>query len=584
LASAGYGQERAPTAPVVLPLTNRGLVLTDGVCRVILGVAMVASAALILYLNRGTTLFVDQLSWFVGFGTGPDIDQITRPSNGHLLAIPLSVSLALFEAFDASNLPFRLLGALSVLLTAGLFFELVRRKVGSVVALAPTLLLLFLGSDWQHVLAPQGYSVLISVAGGLAALLALERDDRRGDVLACASLCLAVLSFSVGVAFLAGVAVSVLARRDRRRRAWIFLVPFALYAAWWLWSLQFIGTGDARLANLLLIPAWSAESLGLVLAALVGLDYEFSAPPGTEVFNLLETGYGPILVAICIGALAWRIRRGSVPVALWASLTILLVYWSLIALTSGSGGRVPVDVRYVYPAAVGVLLVAADATTGVRFSKWGLLVLYAVAAIGISTNIAILRDAGAWFRGEYSRHARAQLAMLELGRDHLPPGFRIGAKAPEVAALHLDFRARSYLAAADRFGSLAFSLAELQRQDEVVRQGADLVLIRALELEPVPAPPPGEACVRQRPQQGGVSFAVPDGGAIVRLGGSAPAELGLRRFATATVQSVGSLAPGRLAALRVPPDASSMPWIASIPASDPVTVCSLAPRGRGDRA
>lgn len=69
--------------------------------------------------------------------------------------------------------------------------------------------------------------------GGLIALIALDGQGRRADIVACLGVLLSLACSSVGAAIAAGLAVDVLAGPDRRRRAWIVLGPLALYAIWW---------------------------------------------------------------------------------------------------------------------------------------------------------------------------------------------------------------------------------------------------------------------------------------------------------------------------------------------------------------
>ena len=38
-------------------------------------------------------------------------------------------------------------------------------------------------------------------------------------------------------------------------RAWVFIIPLTLYAAWWLWALQFDNEGTIMAVNVWLIPA-----------------------------------------------------------------------------------------------------------------------------------------------------------------------------------------------------------------------------------------------------------------------------------------------------------------------------------------
>ncbi len=191
---------------------------------------------LIVWLGRGTTYSVDELAWFAST-PGLDLGDALAPAGGHLILTSRIVYFAILEAFGSGYEIFRILTALTVLLTAVLFFVYASRRVGRIVALAPTLILLVFGSDWVHVLTGNGFTVLLAVSCGLGALLALERGDSRGDQLACALLCLGVVTYTVALAFVVGTAVTILVREDRWRRIWIVAVPVAIYTAWWFWAL-----------------------------------------------------------------------------------------------------------------------------------------------------------------------------------------------------------------------------------------------------------------------------------------------------------------------------------------------------------
>jgi hypothetical protein len=566
------GAERATVPRIVLPVTGRGVELTDRVCWTILGVAMLAAAALILYLNRGTVFFVDELTWLYAT-PALGVADVLDPDNGHLVATTRIVYKAILETVGADYLAFRLLGVSSVLLCTGLFYALVRRRIGALPALAPALVLLFLGSAAGHFVIPVGFTPLCAIAAGLAALLALERDDSRGDAAACALLVLSVATFTTGLAFVAGLAVSVLLRADRRRRAWIFLVPLALYGAWWLGTSPEAGAsgGAVRLANALLIPSYAAESLAAVSAAVSGLGYDFSDPLGK-----LELGWGRVLAAFAVVALAVRIRHGNVPASLWASLAIVLVFWTLGALVSDPLVRLPGIGRYIDMGTVGVLLVATDAARGLRFSRLGLSILFTACAVSMATNIALLRERGADFRDQYSAPVRARLSMVELARARVRPDF-----APLAGVPALSFTASpasAYVAIVDRYGSPAYSLAELESRPEGDRRMADRALARALRLhlERAPSGTVSHRCVRARAQPTEpIGFELPQGGATLRAEGAGAAELALGRFGDVPAAELGALAPGRAMKLALPPDASPRPWTAAVTGASSVEVCEL---------
>ena len=67
---------------------------------------------------------------------------------------------------------------------------------------------------------------------------------------------------------------------------------------------------------------------------------------------------------------------------------------------------------------------------------------------------------------------------------------------------------------------------------------------------------------------------LPPGGVILRGAGSAPAAVGLRRYATTeTPVDLGKLADGRAAVLAIPPDRSDVPWQLQPPAAGALEVC-----------
>jgi len=563
------GKQRATVPPIVLPITSRGVRVTDRLCWGGLGVAMLAAAAVILYLNRGTTFFLDELTW-VYQSPALGARDVIEPHNGHLIATTRLVYKGLLEAVGTDYVVFRVLAVSTVLLSAGLFYTLVKRRIGALPALAPAVVLLFFGAAWQHVLFPIGFTIVFSVAAGLGALLALERGDRRGDAIGCALLVLSVATYTTGLPFVVGVAVSVLLRPDRRRRAWIFLVPLALYAAWWLWSLGQPDSAESEttISNVLLIPNYAADSLAAVTGALVGLEYDFSNPPPS-----IAPEWGRVVAVVAVAGLVLRVRRGNVPHMLWIALGIVLTYWSLDALATFPGDlRLPWSTRYMYLGAVGVLLAGSAAAAGLRFSRAGLFALFAVAAVSVTTGLALMRDAGNQFRSQRSAETKAQFAMLDLARPHIDPNF----DPPEQTLVAAP--ASAYYAAADRYGSPAFTLAEVEDQSETVRALADQGLADELALMLQRSPSgSGVDCRRVTADAGAgaVGFELPAGGATLRAPRGGRAEVTVGRFATAPTAPVGSLQDGRVAALRIPTDASTKPWRAAVSGVRSVQLCAL---------
>ena len=137
--------------------------------------------------------------------------------------------------------------------------------------------------------------------------------------------------------------------------------------------------------------------------------------------------------------------------------------------------------------------------------------------------------------------------------------------------------AGSYLSASDKFGSPAYDEAELPSAPESARQGADRVLATALDLRLDPtklSPAQARLCRPLDSGAGAAPVTLPPGGVILRGAGSAPAAVGLRRYATTeTPVDLGKLADGRAAVLAIPPDRSDVPWQLQPPAAGALEVC-----------
>ena len=526
-----------------------------------LAVAMAASAALNLWLARGTGFTIDEIRLFDS-SANFDLDTALHPFNGHLIFVSRLANAAIFNVFGAGYTPFRLLTTATVLITAGTFFVFAKRRIGPVAAFAPTLVLLFYGSDSVHVLLGNGFGVLLPLAAGLGALIALDRADLIGDVCACLLLCLALAAYSVALPFVAGAAVLIVIGSDRWRRAWVFLVPAVLYGSWLLWSRNQAGSTGAntQVSNLLLAPNWALNSLATVGSSLLGLNYPS-----------LGSGWGPVIAVAAVALFGWRMWRGQIPRWLWAAIAVPASLWILGAASAAPPIRVPQKSEYMFPATIAVLVVAVEAARGVRLQRRGTTILYAVAAMSVATNIALLRDNSRQFRDTTTLN-RSSLTAIEIaGRQH-------SAELPaSLSAMTGRLDDANYFDAARQFGSPAFSLAGLRTQSEITRARVDGILAESLglRLRSGSTPSPSTPCRSFKGSPGrAVSFALPPGGAVLKAGGvSGPVTL--RRFSGIFTVQAGQPIPGEWTSLPVPSDSAPDPWYAST-AATPITVCRLA--------
>lgn len=560
----------------------------ERVCWSVLGTAIVAWAVLGLSLTRGTTFFSDEYTYFIG-SRGFNLEAILAPHNGHLIATVRLIYAAVFKLFGPDYLVFRLLEVFGIALVATLFFVRAKRAVGPAVALAPSVTLLFLGSAAPQVtLSPLGITHVYCVAAGLAALLTLERDSRRGDLAACTFLLVSVATFSIGLAFLAGVAVSVLLRGDRWRRCWIFLVPLSLYLAWLAapkltGAVYASGTGFT-LSNVLLVPNFIAESAAAVAASLAGLDTDFSN--ASSVSDIPTSAWGFVVAPLAVAALTVRIRRRPVPASLCASLAIVLGFWLSIAVVAGLN-RYPYSQRYIYAGGVVVLLAATDALAGYRLSHGAVAALLALTVLALGANLYRLRAAGP-FLAANSTSLRAGLTAIQIAGDQATPGFfgpphgfpavGDGRLFLAAAAVSTGGGTRPYLSAAQRNGSLGFSLARLRSQPASVREQTDESLVNVLGLRLVPAPTQMHGKCRTVP--GAISgvhdFGIRPPGIVLRA--PTAEAVTIRRFASAKAVGLGNLSAGKFSALEIPTDQAPDTWHVGVPAG-PLTICGPVAAG-----
>jgi hypothetical protein len=551
--------------------------------RLSLGLAMLGSGLAILWLNRGTTFWVDELAWVL---QSPELsfEDAVRPHEGHLVFVTHLVYKASLELFGTAYLPMRLLGLAALWATVVGVYAFAVRRVAPLVALAPCLVLLVFGSDMLHVLVGNAFTIDFALACGVGALLALERDDGRGRVLGCALLCIGVLSYTVALAFVVAAGVAALLRKDRPRRLWVAAVPAAIWVGWWLWTRAqgFDSTDAASVENVLLFPSWSFQSLGYVLGALSGLEFDFG---GSEA----SAQAGPALALVAMAALGWRFRQ-RVPAAVLVLAAVPLTLWAMGAVTANEF-RAPANGRYMLPGAVAVLLVAAEACRGLAWSRARLLVLYAVALAGVATNLYLLHSAGSDLRDRYAVQERAAFAALDvaaaaaqdefevptIGEESIIPGGQSPLAFPfGIVSATGRSPVDSYRRVATEYGPLGYSPAELEAQGEAVRMQADAVAVAALGLRPEPAAAAtrGE-CTVVSSEGGLLAVELPPGGGLLEA--HAPGgELSVRRWADGGLVPLGPVAADAPIALRVPVDrlTATNPWVAALNAQS-MRVCPL---------
>jgi len=544
-----------------------------------LGTAMALSGALILYAANGETFDIDEYFYFgrlVG-DSGRIVEYhslslgyLLGPYNGHLQLGGKLIYEALFAVFGTNYVAFELANVAALCACVALVFELTWRRVGPLAALPPCVLLLFLGFAREVLLWPFDMHTLVSLAAGLGAMTALRRDDRRGDVLCCVLLTASIATIELGLVFAVGAAVSVGLRSDRLRRAWIFLIPLALYAAWWIWARHF-DQSQVVGSNVPLALKTYLDALAAVIGALTA-----TVPVEPATYSISVTGFAEALAVLAAIGLVARLWRGPVTRQLWIWLAVLIAYWAFLTVAA----RPPEGSRYVFPGAVFVLLVAAEAVRG-RASARLTAAIAVVVLIALPANVGQLLDG----REHDTLHAdagvsRTEFAMVELARDRVEPSYVVSSD-PRVSeaggGLFIGLPAAAYLSGAERNGSLGYSLPELRRQSEDRRRLADVALVGALRLALRPASPSAaepQDCVTVAPRPGAstTQLKLSTGRTLLLAHGSSPISVAVRRFASSgSGVAIANLQPGGWVSLSLPRDAARDPWHAILGGS--ATVC-----------
>ena len=446
------------------------------------------------------------------------------------------------------------------------------RRVGPWFALLAAILVLCLGPASEALLWPFEITFIGPVLFGLAMLLALEREDRVGDVWACAFLVLAIGFSGLGLPFVFAAAVAVLQGKPgtRARRAYVFLVPLLLYGAWYLgWGNE--AETHVTVENLLASPRFVADSIAVAVAALLGLA---TAPLGAPI----DLGWGRAILVALVVVLGYRqLRKPGFPAGLWPAAAAAASYWFLTAVNV-IPGRDPTTSRYQYAGAIFVILILANLLKGVRAGRATLVAAAVVTALAVGPNLVVLKH---WSESLETTSAitRADVAAIEIARRTVAPEFQL---VPEIAGIPglVNIYAGAYIEAVDDHGSPGYTPAELAAALPEARRQADIVLSQALPISTdttlgVYAPGGGaENCVVVAPGGSGPALPIQPGITRIELAPGPHASFTLRRFADGEfpVQTEG--APGKSTTLlRVPRDSSSRVWRLRVDASQLARVC-----------
>ncbi len=558
----------------------------------VLTLAFAIAAVLILGWGKGQTFVNDEWNYLVSV-RGFSLETLLHPQNGHLILLPLLIYKGLFATVGAdSHVPYQVVTVVLHLTVATLFFGLVRGRLPLAAAVALTVLVAFFGAGWDTVMGAYEIPNLTGMAAGLGMLLALERRTPAGNLTGCLLLALSLASFSVGIAFALGGLLAIwLGGRAEWRRAWIVLIPAALYAAWFLWARKF-HQSEVTLEAASSLFSGMADQLAALCAAVTGL---FRAPGSAELPVLInirpEWGY-PLALGLA-GLVALHVRRAPRSIRFWTVAGTLVIYLALVAVGL-SPARAPNASRYVYMGGLLALLLVAELAREIRWTTTVGLVAFVFLGLSLMANIAELRVGGHLFAAEGDTN-RATLAALELSRSHVVPDFPVEDGSTAHSHPDMLFPAWAYFDAAEDFGSPAFSEAQLLGSGEQAREAADQELVRIFDLSPQPfigrlerhgSAPKLLGAVNGRARKLGgclilipgpghaASFQLelPHGGLAYRAPAGAEVELKLARFGESFATALPSVSGS--ARIDIPSDTSEIPWRADLETSARTFACA----------
>ncbi|HEX8122382.1 MAG TPA: hypothetical protein VF549_14060 [Solirubrobacteraceae bacterium] len=497
--------------------------------------------ALLMWAGRGLYFLGDDWTMVLE-RRGGDLDAFLRPHAADLVIVEVLVYKALLAlAGTGVYWPYRLTMVLAHLACLTIVFVVARRRVGPVIAGALTAPLVLFGAASGILLFPSRIGLVVSVIAGLGAMLALERDDRRRDVLACALLIVALAGSVFGLPLAVGAAAALLARGAWWRRLWVAALPVALYGAWYL----AYDAGEQR---------------------------------------TLHVGVGAAVLMAALAASGWWLwRRGDVSPQL-AMLAVTLPAFAVVTVvTHQRDGRFDSD-RFWYPAAVLLVLLIAEAPRAVRLGRRTLAAALVVAAAAAGVDAAALVDDGDERRAA-AQVLVAELAAVEEAPARLPEGAAIDPRAPGLTVV----RWQHTLA---QLGRPDFPPSALASAPEPARFQADRLLLEAVRRSPLPrAPRPGltaavsgsaapllrrrGACLvaRESPAPVQARLQPPAYGLAVRAAPDRPLVVRLRRFAQAFGRPVATLGPGEGVVIAPPIGFSPVPWVASITGGGRFVLC-----------
>ncbi len=528
---------------------------------VLLGLLMLGSGAILLSVTSGINFVTDEWNLlFLRSGWTPD--SFLEPFHEHVIIAPTLIYKVLQGTLGMdSNRPFQLAALIMFLAIGPLLFIWMRRRIGDWAALIGVALILFLGAAFEDLLWAFQIGYFGSLAFGLAALIALDRDDRRGDVAAAILLVLSLSFSSLGLPFVAGAAAEWLTNPRERGKRW--LVPAAaaaFYGIWWLgWGHSAETTFS--LANIPEAPRFILDAASAGATSLFGL----ATGDGSEPDQPHLIWGRIILVALLAlsGLRLWRLKR--IPPGVIIAATVALSFFALSALAQ-SESRLPTSSRYQLPGALFLLLFFTEILRGLKLKPPALVAGAAVTIAAAVMGVGLMSDQSRDRWVPVSTSTSTYLGMVAYAGEANDPELVLnlgpGSEVP------ID----RFLDQVKTSGSPGYSAGEIQSRDAGVRAAADQDLIE-LTKPLLSGFNPGGNFDRCREYPPDVTVAVRSGVRVIEIRslGDQILNLGLARFGDPPGYPIGSTHAGSMGWLEIPAIDDPPPW--QVTGDGPSAVC-----------
>ena len=314
-------------------------------------VALAIGLPLLLWLGRGMTFFSDEWAFIQTRSLGDPGTWLT-PHNEHWTTLPVIVYRLLVETVGLRTyVPYLAVVVALHGVVVTLTFIAIRRSSGPLAAVAVAILLLLYGSGFENLYWGFQTGFVGATAAGIAALLALDRNDDRGRWGVSILLLIGLATVGVALAFCVAVTVESLVARRLRSMLVPLAIPALIYAAWFIAFGRFgIRSGTALSTSAFIdVPSAIITGLSNAAGAITGVGPNLGIVPAAGI-------------AVWAGVRTWRDR--GLPPRFVGCIAGIAVLYGLIGLTRSHDFTGIIGyTRYTYVSGI-LLLIAVGSLAG----------------------------------------------------------------------------------------------------------------------------------------------------------------------------------------------------------------------------